>query len=174
MCVYALSEMQIASHEPLAVLPISLDLECEPYLQHRPAVVADLDCHGASGAVAMFPDRISRHVSKRASSLFLDRFDGREFQTFLVGRNAVTLSHVEIVPSHQTENEADRKLFAWRIRTPLRPLARERLRTKYENAIDIIAWTGMRAKCTRKKETRRKLQHLGGVLVSEPHHCASS
>jgi len=54
--------------------------------------------------VAISLHGVPRHVRERAGCLFLDRFNGGEFETFLVGGNFISSAHVEIVARqiHQT------------------------------------------------------------------------
>jgi hypothetical protein len=40
---------------------------------------------------------VPRHVREGAGCLFLDRFNGEEFETFLVRNNFIVLAYVEIV-----------------------------------------------------------------------------
>jgi hypothetical protein len=75
-------------------VPLPPDLERKFDLEDRPVVIPDFDCHTTPRPVAMSPHR------ERASGLFLDGLDGGKFETFLVGGNFLSLSHVEILARH--------------------------------------------------------------------------
>lgn len=79
------------------LVPSPLNFERKPGLEDRPAVIPHFDCHRTPCPVAMGLHGVPRHVREGAGCLFLDRFNGEEFETFLVRNNFIVLAYVEIV-----------------------------------------------------------------------------
>ena len=82
------------------LVPLPLDLERKSSLEDRPAVIPDFDGHRTPCPVAMRLHGVPRHVRERAGCLFLDGFNGGEFEPLLVGGDFVFVAHVEIVAWH--------------------------------------------------------------------------
>lgn len=85
-----------------------IDLECEFDLQHRAAVVTDLDGYLVGHSIPPRADSIPGHIRQRASRLLLHLFYGGEFQTFLIGNDLITLSYVKIEPFHTARTKPTR------------------------------------------------------------------
>src|SRR4051812_38099040 len=81
-------------------MSVPVYLEREPHLQYRPGIVANIDRHSVFSPVRGAPDRVPRHVRKRAGSFFLHGLQGVEFHALIVRGDLVALSYVEIVTRH--------------------------------------------------------------------------
>jgi len=79
-------------------LPVPIDLERELHLQHRSGIVADLDSHLMTSALAIASHRVPRHICQRPSCFFLHSFNGREFKTLFV--EIVAFSNIKIITGH--------------------------------------------------------------------------
>jgi hypothetical protein len=78
--------------------PLPPDLERKPSLEDRPSVIPDFDCHKTPFPVAMHS--VPRHVRERAGGLFLNAFNGGEFEPLLVRGDFAFVAHVEIIAWH--------------------------------------------------------------------------
>jgi hypothetical protein len=78
-------------------LGLTANWELDFWGKFRPAVIPHFDCHRTPCPVAMGLHGVPRHVRERADCLFLDGFNGGEFETLLVEGNFIFLAHVKIV-----------------------------------------------------------------------------